>query len=264
MNEKQEQICELLQKGHTYAQIQEALHVSPKVISAIKKEYFPSWKSNNNSTSRDHFQDVPATSLNNDPVIPQQRVQTETKRPIEQKHKNFNAMINNLDYFDEEDDDLLAAKIEMEKFKLELAHKLEMEKLRFQREDREREMNLKEKELQLKRDEIANMAKTREDEKKLLIFRVKKMTETCEDGEYSYNEAQELLSDTKKLLSDCEQFCFLTGIKFTGTESHTIISAAISALTEFLEEFEDDDETMELEFGGSFRRIVSRMKFQEF
>jgi len=266
MDDKQIQILRLLQKGYTYTQIQEALRVSPKVISAVKKAHFPSGKCSNDNTSGTSVQDFPDTSVTIDdkdaPALPEppQYITNPTHKPKKTKTMSYNH-----DNYDDEDDDILASKLEVEKIKIQLAHDLEMEKLRIQSEEKERELDLKERELELKNQQIAQADRLKEEEKAYLLFKVKTFTGKCTDSELSLEEAEEMLAEAKTLQIECERYCFVNNINFQGRDTHMLLSAIIKDLNEFIDEFDEDEwETMDIEFDPAIPKTVARMKFNNF
>jgi hypothetical protein len=266
MDEKQIQILRLLQKGYTYTQIQEALRVSPKVISAVKKAHFPSGKCSNDNTSGTSVQDFPDTSVTIDdkdaPALPEppQYITNPTHEPKKPKTMSYNH-----DNYDDEDDDILASKLEVEKIKIQLAHDLEMEKHRIQSEEKERELDLKERELELKNQQIAQTDRLKEEEKANLLFKVKTFTGKCTDSELSLEEAEEMLAEAKALQIECERYCFVNNINFQGRDTHMLLSAIIKDLNEFIDEFDEEEwDTMDIEFDPVIPKTLVRMKFNNF
>ena len=265
MNENENKILEMLQKGFSYAEIQESLQVSSKTIAAIKKAHFPLVKSAIDVLSSNTFPElsVPESVKKQAKIIESYPNDQPIKQfPKIQKRKTMN-------YYDEDEDedDTSLSQLEVEKLKLKLAHELEMKKLETMRDDRERELDLKEQELQLKKDELSVHSKKKEDEKRTLLFRIKKIAEACVDGEYSFDEADSLLTEAKQVLSQCDQYGFVNGVNFSVTDSHTLLTNIITTLEEFLDEFDDDDDddvVGDLEFSHSQLKLFARMKFNSF
>lgn len=263
MHENEDKILEMLLEGFSYAEIQESLQVSSKTIAAVKKAHFPLVKSAIDVLSSDTFPtlSIPepvkkqATSIDSDPK----------HQPI--KHFPKTQTRKTMNYYDEDEDDTSLSQLEVEKLKLELAHELEIKKLETMRDERERELDLKEQELQLKKDELSIHSKKKEDEKRTLLFRIKKIAEACVDAEYSFDEADSLLTEAKQVLSQCDQYCFVNGVNFSVTDSHTLLTNIITTLEEFLDDFDDDDDddvVGDLEFGHSHLKLFARMKFNSF
>lgn len=270
MTERIMQILDLLNQGCTYTQIQEALHVSPKVISAVKKEHFPLGKYSNDGTSSDYFHREPHPPPEQNLDKNNENNQYKSLTTEFYKHRNTKTMGYNED---DEEDDVISSKLELEKYRLQLAHELEMEKIQSLREERERELRIKERELNLKHEEMSLNSEKKEEEKRNLLFLIKEIVDACIDGETTYEEAQTLLNKTKQTQHDCEHYCFVNNIKFAGTESHNILSHVISTLIKFIDDFyenddEEDDEdgdfVMDLAFGTRFRQLTSKAKFQSF
>ena len=255
MTEMEIQIINLLRKGWSYTQIQEHLQVSSKTIAAVKKANFPTTESTTDTLSRDSFQQYPK------PPPPVSTIPVEFKPNINPKPKH-NKMSTD-DNFNDDEDDGSTSKHEVDKLRLQLDHDLEMEKIQAAREQNEREFDLREQELELKREEIAALKRKLEEDKRGLLYRIKILVEDAEDGEYSFEDADTLLESAREVLSDCDQFCFINGITFQGTASHTLLNKLISTLDEFLEDMKEDD-SKELEFDASFRRQLSRATFHGF
>ena len=247
MTEIDARIIDLLNKGWSYSQIQEELQVSSKTIAAARKAYFPVVESNNGELSSDTFQFLPQPppNLNENPLKQNQFKTTNQK---------IKKMSTENEYY--EDDDESTSKLELEKYRLKLAHELEMEKIQIAREDKEREHYLREQEIEKEK-------RKGEEEKRSLLFRIKKVIDSCEDAEYSYEDAENLLEEARKVFYESEKYCFIIQITFQGSVSHTLLSKIISTLTDFLDGM-DEDESGELEFDSAFRRQVSRFDFLSF
>jgi hypothetical protein len=138
-----------------------------------------------------------------------------------------------------------------------------LEKLQAAREDKDREHSIREQEIELNREAMERSKEKTELEKRSLLFRIKKLVESCKDAENSYDEAENMLETALKVLSDSEEFCFIHEIAFQGTISHSLLNKVISALTDFMEDMDEDDSD-DLEFDSSFRRQVSHATFQTF
>jgi hypothetical protein len=254
MSEIETKILDLLNKGWSYSQIQDELQVSSKTIAAARKAHFPITESNTGALSGDTFQLQP----NPPPVISESPYKPKQLYRTIQKIKK---MSTENEYF--EDDDEISSQLELEKYRLKLAHELQLEKLQASKEDKEREHDLKEQELSIKRDELAKEQRKVADEKRDLLYRIKKVIDSCEDGEYSYEEADNLLEEARKVLSESEKYCFMNEITFQGSVSHTLLSKVIATLTDFLDGMDEDDSD-DLEFDSAFRKQVSHATFQNF
>jgi hypothetical protein len=246
MTEIDVQIIDLLNRGWSYSQIQDELQVSSKTIAAAKKAHFPIMESTTDVLSSD----APKQNLTQQQMFNDTNLKIKSTTLFNQKTKKMNT--ENNDY----DDDNISSKLELEKFRLKLAHVLEMEKLQVAREDKEREHNLRELEIEKEK-------RKSEEEKRSLLFRIKKVIDTCEDAEFSYEDAENLLEEARKVLSESEKYCFINQITFQGSASHSILGKVISTLTDFLDGMDEDD-TDDLEFDSAFRRQVSRVTFQTF
>lgn len=253
MTEIENKIITLLKKGYTYSEIQEELQVSSKTIAAAKKVFLSMPESSNSKLSNDPFQNFPARNE----IVSTGNSESNLVFQTIKKTKN---MSTEEDY---DDEDEYTTKLEVEKYRLQLAHELELERIQVARDEKEREYDLKEKELEIRRMEVTAATTKVEEEQRSFLFRIKKLVESCEDGEYSYEEADEMLSDTRQLLSESEQFCHIHSITFQNTKSHSILLKLISILESFLEELDEDD-SENLEFDNSFNRSVSRMSFTSF
>lgn len=263
MSETEKQIVTLLKQGLSYSQIQERLQVSSKTVAAAKKAHFPVSESNIDVLSRHTFPLQPNpppmvdTSIILNPIIKKEQ-NNYLSNP--KKHKTMNTD----DEYYENEDDAPVSKLELEKYRLKLNHDLELQKLQAAREDKEREYELREQEMQLKRDEIDLANRKAEDEKRSLLFRIKKAVDSCEDGEYSNEDVEIMLDEARKVLSDSEHYCHINEITFQNSVIHSILIKILSTLQDFLDNYEEDNDTEELEFDNAFRRLVKRTTFQSF
>lgn len=240
-------IIGLLKEGWSYSQIQEELQVSSKTIAAARKAHFPIMESSTGVLSGDTFQLQPQPP----PILNENPFKQNQFKTINQKTKK---MSTENEYY--EDDGEITSQLELEKYRLKLAHELEMEKIQVAREDKEREHNLRELEIEKEK-------RKGEEEKRSLLFRIKKVIDSCEDDEYSFEDAENLLEEARKVLSESEKYCFINQITFQGSVSHTLLSKVISTLTDFLDGMDEDDSD-DLEFDSAFRRQVGRATFQSF
>ena len=261
MTETEIQIVSLLKQGLSYSQIQERLQVSSKTIAATKKKYFPSAESNDEVLSGDTFPEhpialsieIPATSsdsFNNNRTndyLPTLKTQNHMKKE---------------DNYDEYDN---STKLELGKYRIKLEHELEMQKLQDERESKEREHALREKEFDLKSEESESdrRRKGAEEEKRSLLSRIKSLIASCEDGEYTYKEADDLLKDTNELISACESNCSRIYMHFQVTESYSLLNKIKESLINFMDEMNEDD-TWDLTFVDSFRRQIKYATFDKY
>jgi endoglucanase Acf2 len=264
MTEIQAQIIEMLKEGMSYSTIQEELRVSSKTISATKKAFMETENSSNSRLFSTHFQKVP------DPP-PRQELWESTYNATS-KADNFKplkpktTMTNYIDEVDDDeydDDDEQITKLSLEKLRLKLEHEREMQKLDAVNEKEAREYYLKEREIQLKRDEFEAVKEKKAEEMRSLLFRLKKLTQQCEDGEYTYDEVETMYDGAEVLLTDCEKYCFINQIRFDETESHTILSGIISTFDEFLDNTDEGDSN-DLEFDENLEEIISKATFRKF
>ena len=247
MTETETQIIDLLNKGWSYSRIQEELQVSSKTISAVRKVHFPNSESNTDALSRDTLQTTHKAP-------PSAIARTSNTNLNKLTPKKTQTMSTENDFY--EDDEEITSQLELEKFRLKLAHELEMEKIQVAREDKEREHNLREQ-------EIEKVKRKDEEEKRGLLFRIKKVIDSCEDAEYSYEDAENLLEEARKVLSESEKYCFINQITFQGSMSQTLLGKVIATLSDLMDGMDEDD-TTELVFDGTFRRQVNRYSFQSF
>jgi hypothetical protein len=264
MTEIQAQIIELLRQGNSYSTIQEELSVSSKTISATKKAFMESENSSNDWLS--------SAFLQHDPDPPPRVKNWETTNAALTNSTNFkpqkpkSTMSNYIDDVDDDeydDDDVQITKLNIEKLRLKLEHEREMQKLEAVNEREGREYYLKEREIQLKRDEFEAIQGQKAEQMRSLLFRIKKLTQQCEDGEYTYDEVETMYDGAEVLLTDCEKYCFINQIKFEETESHTILSEIISTLSDFLDST-DEEESNDLEFDESLVEMISKATFRKF
>jgi hypothetical protein len=248
MTDNESEIIDLLGKGWSYSQIQEQLQVSSKTIAAAKKAYFPSMESSADVLSGDTFPLRPEPP----PAIKTNSIETLTNKFTLLKTKQ--KMSKNNDY--DEDDELESTKASNERYKIKLDHVHQMATLAATREEKERADNLKEQEMDWERGKITK-------EKLGLFYRIKKTVESCEDAEYSYEDAENMLEEAKEVLSESEKFCFMNSINFSGTESQSILKKVISILKDFLDNI-DEDESADLEFDSTFRKLAGRATFHNF
>jgi len=241
------QIIDLLNKGCSYSQIQEELQISSKTIAAAKKAHFPITESSTDALSSDTSQNYPQPPQ----MFSHNNFKTKKTNLFNQKTKKMNT--ENEDY---DDDDNISSKLELEKYRLKLAHELEMEKIQAAREDKEREHDLREQEIEKDKKKV-------EEDKRNLLYRIKTLIDSCEDAEYEYEEAESLLDEARKVLTESEKYCFIHQITFQGSSSHSLLTKVISTFTDFLDGM-DEDESDDLEFDNAFRRQVSRATFQSF
>jgi len=263
MTETEKQIIALLQQGLSYSQIQEKLQVSSKTVAAAKKAHFPTSESSTDVLSRHTFplQPNPPPLINISNTL-ESKVKKEQNSHLTnpQKHKTMNTED---EYYDDEDD-VSASKLELEKYRLKLNHELELQKLQVAREEKEREYELREQEIQLKREEVELANRKAEDEKRSLLFRIKKVAESSEDGEYSNEDVEILLDEARKVLSESEHYCHIHEITFRNSVIHSLLLKIISTLQDFLDNYDEDNDTEELEFDNAFRRLVKRSSFNSF
>lgn len=257
------QIVTLLKQGLSYSQIQERLQVSSKTISAAKKAHL--------STSESS---IDVLYMHTNPLLPNPPPMDNTSKTPDlnikkeqntyltnpQKHKTMNAE----DEYYENEDDAPASKLELEKYRLKLNHDLELHKLQASREDKEREYELREQEMQLKRDEIELAKQKTEDQKRSLLFRLKKVVESCEDGEYSNEDVEIILDEARKVLSESEHYCHINEITFRDSVIQSILLKILSTLQDFLDNYDEENDKEELEFDNAFRRLVKRANFNTF
>jgi len=257
------QIVDLLKQGLSYSQIQERLQVSSKTVAAAKKAHLPASESSIDVLSRHTFPLQPNpppmdnTSKTLDSIIKKEQNNYLTNP---KKHKTM----NNEDEYYENEDDAPVSKLELEKYRLKLNHDLELQKLQASREDKEREYELREQEMQLKRDEIDFANRKAEDEKRSLLFRIKKVVDSCEDGEYSIEDIEITMDGARKALSESEHYCHINEITFRDSVIHSILLKIISTLQDFLDNYDEDNDTEELEFDNAFRRLIKRANFNTF
>ncbi len=240
-------IITLLNKGWSYSQIQDELQVSSKTIAAAKKAHFPITESSIDVLSGDTFQINPQPP----PTAEENIIKQNHNKPIKQRTIK---MSTDSEYYNEDDE--ITSKLELEKYRLTLSHELEMEKIQVASQEREREYKLREM-------EIEHGKKKAEEEKRELLFKIKKIIDACEDAEYNYEEAETLLENTRKVLYESEKYCFINQITFQGSVSHTLLAKVINSLTDFMDGM-DEDESGNLEFDNTFRRLVNRTTFQSF
>ncbi|NVN96883.1 hypothetical protein HXX01_01410, partial [Candidatus Nomurabacteria bacterium] len=195
-------------------------------------------------------------------------VKDENKEPYSTKNQNLTPEIMSTNHENfERRYDLSPEALELEKYKLQLAHELELEKIQATKEEKEREQLIREQELQLKRDELDFSRKQKEDEKRKLLFSVKTLSDNCNDEEYSLEEANSILERARKALSDCDKYCFVNDIAFQESIIQVILQKIISILSEFIGEFDeddDDDELKSLKFDRSFRKMQNTISFHSF
>jgi len=246
MTEIDVQIIDLLNRGWSYSQIQDELQVSSKTIAAAKKAHFPIMESTTDVLSSD----APKQNLTQQQMFNDTNLKIKSTNLFNQKTKKMNT--ENNDY----DDDNISSKLELEKFRLKLAHELEMEKLQAAREDKEREHDLREQ-------EIEKDKKKAEEDKRNLLYRIKILIDSCEDAEYEYEEAENLLDEARRVLTESEKYCFIHQITFQRSAIHSLLVKVISTLTDFLDGIDEDDSD-DLEFDSAFRRQVGRTTFQSF
>jgi hypothetical protein len=269
MNENERQIIELLNSGRSYSDIQQILRVSSKTIASIKKKAhfpstesgekacFPSTESNWNSFFLDTFQ--------SNPNPPFEKLETKNNSISKTKLNNYmltnkkqNFMNSDNDFYEDESDEQVS-KLDVEKYRLKLSHKLEMEKLQMERDHRESE-------LKLKRDEFDYAKQKTQEAMRSLLYRAMKIIGNCIDGDYEYEDAENLLEDAKKTLNDCDQFCFVHKIGyFKGSDVGLLLNKAIKILGEFLDDFDQEEDGPEpLEFEESFRRLEKNTSYHSF
>lgn len=263
MTQTEIEIVALLNKGYSYSQIQEILQVSSKTIASTKKAHFPSRESSNDALSVDAFQLNPNPPPNKESSItnisnnkqPHNHLSTlKTNKPMNEDYDEEE---------DEDDDDSLSPQA-LKKYKMQLDHELELEKLRTTHEEKSREQSIREMEIQMKQDEIDLVRKKPEDDKRNLLYRIKKVLESCEDGNYNEEEVEIMVQEARKVLSESEQYCHMNGITFQGSDSQNMLNKALFAMDEFLEYYEEKNEEEELLFDSAFLRLVKRATFQAF
>lgn len=263
MTNTEAQIIEMLKEGMSYSTIQEELRVSSKTISATKKAFMERENSSNDRLSSaflQHEPDPPPRTGNWESINSFQQNSTNYQPPKTKKiMSNYNADVDDDDYEDEEQ----VTKLSLEKLRLQLEHEREMQKLEAVNEKEDREYRLKEREIQLKRDEFEAVQEKKAEEMRSLLFRLKKLTQQCEDGEYTYDEVETMYDVAEVLLTDCEKYCFINQIRFDETESHTMLSMIISTFDEFLDSTDEEDSN-DLEFDESLEEMIGKATFRKF
>lgn len=252
------QIVDLLKQGFKYAQIQERLNVSSKTIAATKKAYFSFGESNTNFPDKETFQSR-SDSLSADNASNN----TDSAEKIEENNlfalKNQNIMNPNDGSFENSTNN---TNLELEKYKLQLSYEFEVKKFNAEREDKKRELDLLEQQLQLKRTEI-NSFKKIDPEIQLLISQTKKIVYSCQDRAYTFFEINYLLNDLEKALKDCEEYCTTYNIEFRDSECQTILKKIESNLAEFINTFKPDKNgEMEYTFDYAFWQLKEGMTYQ--
>jgi len=248
------QIIDLLKQGLSYAQIQEKLQVSSKTIAAIKKAYYILSEDSNYVQNIDTF----PQSLNPTTSEDQNSLDASTNTITTAENSTSNKKTNPMTT-----DDKLSTTLEIEKYRIRLAHDLELEKLKITKEENDRAHSLREEELEIRRYEVINNTNKSISGKQTLLSRIKEIAGSCGDNVFSFDAASMFLQKTWNLLSDCEQYCHANGITFHGNVSHTLLTTLIKILNDFLEDLEED-ESDDLEFDSAFRRLLSRATFQSF
>jgi hypothetical protein len=253
------QIIDLLKQGLSYAQIQEKLQVSSKTIAAIKKANYILSGDSNYVQNIDTF----PQSLNPTTSEAQNFLDASTNTITIADNSTTNKKTNPMTTDDKDSDDKLSTTLEIEKYRIRLAHDLELEKLKITKEENDRAHSLREEELEIRRYEVINNTNKSISGKQTLLSRIKEIAGSCGDNVFSFDAASMFLQKTWNLLSDCEQYCHANGITFHGTVSHTLLTTLIKILNDFLEDLEED-ESDDLEFDSAFRRLLSRTTFQSF
>jgi len=263
MTDIQDQIIEMLKQGVSYSTIQEELKVSSKTISAVKKAYLESRNSRNtvlSSTSHNHFPDYQEKPENDFPESMQSEPVHQFNHLKPRKTmSNYNQNVNDNDFEESE----LGAKISVEKLRLKLEHEREMRKIAILNEKESREFALREKEIQVHREQVEALQKQKDEEKRTLLFRIKQLTQQVQDGEYTYEEIEKFLEETQKLTNDCEKYCFVNQVNFSGTESQKILSMITENLNDFLENT-DEEESNDLEFDEELDMLIDSATFRDF
>lgn len=253
MSETEASILELLKDGWTYAQIQEELQVSSKTIAAVRKAYFPNAKSADITLSDN------SSHTKSQPIIHEGYSPPVENNPISNKLKTTKTM--NRDF----ESDGRSSKDEIEKYRIQLEHKLELEKLHVSLREKEREFNLRARELEFKREELENMKRKIAQDKRALLLRIEEIVNSCEDREYDQSELELMLNDTNNLIAACKTFCSDRSIVFQGTSSKALLEKIVSELNEAIDLFdEEDDDVIEIEFDSSFRKMAERKKYDPF
>jgi len=263
MTDIQARIIEMLNDGLSYSTIQEELKVSSKTVSAARKAFLESGNSSNDALSSVSFQKVPDPPPRLDY---RESTFSTTKKSINFKPQNTKkTMSNYLDDVDDDEfqDDEQVTKLSLEKYRLQLEYEREMQKLEANNDKEDREYRLKEREIQLKRDAFDALQAQKTEEMRSILYRIKKLTEQCEDGEYTYDEVETMLEKAEKILDACEQYCFINQLKFEETESHKILSSIISTLSDFLESTDENDSN-DLAFDESLEEMISKATFRKF
>jgi hypothetical protein len=259
MTKTQAQIIQMLNEGSSYSVIQEELQVSSKTISATKKAIMESGESSNDRLSSTPFQRNPDPPPKPDNREPNNHFTGQNNFYQPQKTNKTMTNYNNK----ADDDDTQVSKIKLEKLRLQLEHDRETQKLEAISYKDNREYRLKEQEIQLKRDELEAIQIKKTDEKRTLLFRLKKLTQQCEDDEYTYEEVEAMLDEAEDLLPKIEEYCFINEIEFEDSESQLILYEIKETLDDFLEST-DEGESNDLEFEESLLERISAATFQKF
>lgn len=248
MDPKDKQIIKLLKEGVSYSEIQNQLGVSPNRIANVKKDYFFENSSNDalfRTTPCDSNDDRSAISNELFP-IPYDKMQS-----VNQAYDSpQTAMPPKLSYHP-----LTEAEIELEKFKLQLQHEVTLEK--FKRTDRE--IALREDELRLKREQGEQELSERDGTWRVLNHRLGKIAAHCQEGEWTADEMEDIISATEKLLTEAEENSLLFGIKVDSRIDTEVLKEIIRFFSYYFEDM-DSEEVIDIEFDKKLKECLARFQ----
>jgi hypothetical protein len=253
MTDKEQQILLLLEQGKSYSYIQQTLQVSPSKVAWVKKNlYSGSSASENqlNTTTEDAINSTTGATTGSNGSSKKANQESENDRNSIYKPKNLFTMTN---YYENDEEELDEnEKVSLEKYRLQLAHQLELKKL----ENQEREIELKKKDLEIKSEMAFSEKRKTEKQEKNLLHQYRKLAKRIEEREWTYGDIYDVYSIAYDLKEDIEKFSVENDIETEGLSILVDLDKIITIFDDLYDGDEYDESTVDLEFDKDILEIA--------
>jgi len=247
-NSIEQQICNMLEDGASYSEIQASLGVSSKTIAKVSKNKKEP-ESNNGKVFHD---EIP-------PYFPSESGEPAIYPASEKYFLNDEKMKTTPRFATESDngnpESKYSIEMRLEELRLRQDHEYRLKQFEWNKEKEERELALKAQELRQKQDSL-NLEHDKFNQKfKELHFRLKSLTNECEQGTWDYNDLISLNNRAEKLFDKSERFFAIHGIEFEKSLFRKILMNIINIVNDLTEENEGEDE-VEWIFDEEFEEVL--------
>jgi len=217
MNDKDQQIIQMLEAGCTFKEIQQELHVSPSRISRVKKENQIGKSSNETMVEPNTSSESSEISsdINENPIIPDMDGSSFGSKLPETVAKS-------------------SAELEFERQK----HQDLQENEKRKRENEEETNRIRERELHLQEQQLQMQKKEAEKPKKLLLSRLIQLRDGYDIYGLKYNEVVSFLQEATQLKKDFHSQYFIDNTTFDGKIYETTIDSLINLFSKIKKELE--------------------------